>query len=98
MIDKIASSKMLPMKPDVKINDSQGTKQQFSELLKSSIEKVNQAQITSEHAASKLINGDQIDLHNVMITSQKALITLQTTVEVRNKAVEAYQEMMRMQV
>jgi len=34
----------------------------------------------------------------VMITAQKASITMQTALEIRNKAVEAYQEMMRMQM
>ena len=46
----------------------------------------------------KLINGGNVDLHEVMITSQKASITLNATMEVRNKAIEAYQEIMRMSV
>ena len=46
----------------------------------------------------KLINGGNVDLHEVMIASQKASITLNATMEVRNKAVEAYQEIMRMSV
>ena len=46
----------------------------------------------------KLINGGDIELHDVMIASQKASITLNTTLEIRNKVVEAYQEIMRMPV
>jgi len=42
--------------------------------------------------------GENVELHDVMIASQKASITLQATMEVRNKVVEAYQEIMRMQV
>jgi flagellar hook-basal body complex protein FliE len=38
------------------------------------------------------------NLHQVMITAEKASVTLQTTLEIRNKVVEAYQEIMRMQV
>lgn len=70
----------------------------FSSILKNSIEKVNQTQIESDRLTEKLITGKDVDLHQVMIASQKASITTQLTLEIRNKAVEAYQEMMRMQV
>ena len=70
----------------------------FSDLLKESIEQVNAAQIQSDLVTEKLIRGENVDLHTVMITSQKSSIMLQTTLEIRNKAVEAYQEIMRMQV
>jgi len=70
----------------------------FSSFLKDSIEEVNQAQIQSDIMTEKLALGQDVDLHEVMIASQKANITMQLTLEIRNKAVEAYQEMMRMQV
>ncbi|MDT2045788.1 flagellar hook-basal body complex protein FliE [Priestia aryabhattai] len=71
---------------------------EFSNLLKESLNKVNNAQKASDLATEKLARGEKIDLHNVMIVSQKASIAMQTTIEIRNKAVEAYQEMMRMQM
>ncbi|WP_338452045.1 flagellar hook-basal body complex protein FliE [Niallia oryzisoli] len=74
------------------------TQKSFSSFLKDSIEKVNQAQIESDKLTEKLAKGQDVDLHQVMIASQKASISLQLTLEIRNKAVEAYQEMMRMQV
>lgn len=70
----------------------------FSTWLNESIKNVNQAQIESQVATEKFVRGDNIQLHDVMITAQKASISLQTTVEVRNKVIEAYQEIMRMQV
>ena len=70
----------------------------FSSFLKESIEQVNAAQIQSDVVTEKLIRGENVDLHTVMITSQNSSIMLQTTLEIRNKAVEAYQEIMRMQV
>lgn len=72
--------------------------EQFSTFLKNSIEEVNAAQIQSDKITEKMVRGEQVDLHTVMITSQKASVMLQTTLEIRNKAVEAYQEIMRMQV
>lgn len=71
---------------------------QFTNFLKESINQVNAAQLQSDAVTQKMARGEQVDLHNVMITSQKASIALQTTLEVRNKAIEAYQEIMRMQV
>lgn len=70
----------------------------FASVLKESIDTVNQAQVNADGMTNKLVNGENVDLHQVMIAQQKANITLQTALEVRNKVVEAYQEMMRMQV
>lgn len=70
----------------------------FASILKESIEKVNEQQIQSDKMTEKLVNGENIDLHQVMIASQKASITMQATLEIRNKVIEAYQETMRMQV
>ena len=70
----------------------------FGDFLKSAIQSVNENQKASDIATEKLINGGNIELHDVMIASQKASITLNATLEIRNKVVEAYQEIMRMQV
>lgn len=70
----------------------------FASVLKNSIEKVNELQNQSDKMTEKLVRGENVDLHQVMIASQKASITLQATLEIRNKVIEAYQETMRMQV
>jgi len=70
----------------------------FASVLKNSIEKVNDAQFQSDQLTNKLAKGGNVDLHEVMIASQKASVTLQATIEIRNKVIEAYQEVMRMQV
>jgi flagellar hook-basal body complex protein FliE len=72
--------------------------QSFASVFKESIKKVNEAQVTSDKLTEKLAKGENVDLHQVMIASQKASITMQAALEVRNKVVEAYQEMMRMNV
>ena len=46
----------------------------------------------------KLVLGENVELHEVMIAAQKASISLNATMEVRNKVVEAYQEIIRMPV
>ena len=72
--------------------------QKFSNTLKEAIAKVNDQQIQSDTMTDKLINGGDVELHEVMIASQKASVTLNTTIEIRNKVIEAYQEIMRMSV
>lgn len=86
----------------VTTNNSQVTpyksQQSFSTALKDAINQVNADQIQSDTLTTKMANGENVDLHNVMIASQKANITLSATIEIRNKVVEAYQEVMRMNI
>ena len=70
----------------------------FGEALKTSIAEVNQAQISADRAAEQIAAGETKDLHGAMIKLEEADISLRLMVQVRNKAVEAYQEIMRMQV
>ncbi|CAM5185922.1 Flagellar hook-basal body complex protein FliE OS=Ureibacillus acetophenoni OX=614649 GN=fliE PE=3 SV=1 [Ureibacillus acetophenoni] len=72
--------------------------QNFASFLNEAIQSVNNQQIQSDVLTQKLINGEDVDLHEVMIASQKASITLNATMEVRNKMIDAYQEIMRMSI
>ncbi|AMM95434.1 flagellar hook-basal body protein FliE [Peribacillus simplex] len=81
-----------------KTNTPYESQRNFASVLKESINKVNETQMASDDLTTKLVNGDDVELHSVMIASQKASITMQATLEVRNKVVEAYQEMMRMSI
>jgi len=70
----------------------------FGQMLKTSIAEVNQAQISANKAAEQIAAGETKNLHGTMIKLEEADISLRLMVQVRNKAVEAYQEIMRMQV
>ncbi|MEK4030199.1 MULTISPECIES: flagellar hook-basal body complex protein FliE [Bacillaceae] len=83
------------LKPEVTPYKAQ---QNFADFLKESLNQVSQADATSNDMTSKLIRGENVDLHQVLIAGQKASVAMQLTMEVRNKAVEAYQEIMRMQM
>ncbi|ALC81053.1 MULTISPECIES: flagellar hook-basal body complex protein FliE [Bacillus] len=76
----------------------QSTKTSFADMLKSSIEEVNQSQAESDKLTNALAQGQNVNLDEVMIAAQKSNITLTAATEFRNKAIEAYQEMMRMQM
>ena len=77
---------------------SSEAQQTFANTLKDAISNVNAQQLQSDTMTQKLINGGDVELHEVMIASQKASITLNATMEVRNKVIEAYQEIMRMSI
>jgi flagellar hook-basal body complex protein FliE len=71
----------------------------FQALLRSSLESVNQTQQTARGLAQSFETGAAgVDLSDVMIAAQKANISFQAMVQVRNKLVSAYQEIMGMQV
>lgn len=71
----------------------------FAQILQSSIDKVNQTQQGANQMAEKLAAGDTSqNLHEVMIALQTASVSFQEMVQVRNKLVSAYQDVMNMQV
>lgn len=72
--------------------------QNFGSYLKAAIDDVNKSQVESDVVTQKLVLGQDVELHEVMIAAQKAAITLNATMEVRNKVIEAYQEIIRMPV
>ena len=73
--------------------------QDFASLLKSSIDQVSAAQKEAEKLSKGFEQGvPGVDLQDVMVSLQKANISFQTMVQVRNKLVTAYQEIMNMQV
>lgn len=79
-------------------NTSLGTQNSFASVLKDSLNQVNADQLNADNITNEMINGCNVDLSQVMIAQQKANITLSAAVQVRNKVIDAYQQMMSMQV
>lgn len=70
----------------------------FGETLTKAIGDVNTLQTEAGEAMEKMIVGEDVDLHQVMIAAEKAKTSFDLLMEVRNKALDAYRELMRMQV
>ncbi|HLO64339.1 MAG TPA: flagellar hook-basal body complex protein FliE [Azonexus sp.] len=71
----------------------------FAQILQNSINKVNQTQQQADQMAEKLAAGDTSqNLHEVMIALQTASVSFQEMVQVRNKLVSAYQDVMNIQI
>ena len=75
------------------------SKVNFSDALKASLNQVNKVQVEAEQLGKSFAMGDDsVSLSDVMIAGQKANISFQATVQVRNKLVSAYHDIMNMQV
>ncbi len=71
----------------------------FADLLKNSIDTVNEAQQQASSLAKAFENGEtEVPLAEVMVSLQKASVSFQAMVQVRNKLVEAYKDIMNMQM
>ena len=70
----------------------------FSNIITDSISDVNRLQKEADMAVQKMTTGEEIDIHNTMIAMEKADISFRLVMQVRNKIISAYEEVMRMQV
>ncbi|MBR4382455.1 MAG: flagellar hook-basal body complex protein FliE [Selenomonadaceae bacterium] len=70
----------------------------FGEYLVDSLKKVNELELESEELNAALAAGRIEDISQVVVAAQKAELALQLTLQLRNRATAAYQEIMRMQV
>lgn len=70
----------------------------FADTLKDAVGSVNELQKSSDKAMQALATGKTDNVADVMIAAEKADIALRVMVQVRNKIIDAYQEIMKMQV
>ena len=100
MIENIVSKPQSFIDRDFVLHGSQQVEaeQNFSDTLRGVLGQVNQLQIESTQATNDMLTGDLQNLHQVMIKAQEAQLSLQLTVQVVNKVLQAYQEVSRMQI
>jgi len=70
----------------------------FGEALEGALRSTEQGLTRADEAAKAYISGEGGDLHNVMLEMERADVQFKTMLQVRNKLVEAYREVMRMRV
>ncbi len=81
-----------------RLSFSEGNDQTFADMIRNAVNSVDQLQKTSESNVEAVIAGESENIHEVMISLEKAQLSFQMMVEIRNKAVETYQELSRMQI
>jgi flagellar hook-basal body complex protein FliE len=75
-----------------------GSGESFVATLKDALAKINEAQHQADVSVQSLMTGQSANLHETMIALQKADVSFQLMLQVRNKIVNAYDEIMRMQL
>ena len=82
-----------PVKPTASSN-TRAVTQTFENMLTS----LNQSQLNTDSLVEKMANGENVDLHTVMIGMEENSVNFNVALGIRDKLVEAYREVMRMQV
>ncbi|MDZ7772874.1 MAG: flagellar hook-basal body complex protein FliE [Balneolaceae bacterium] len=82
----------------LEIGEIDGEGQSFTDMIRKAINDVDEAQKTADGKVEDVIMGRTDNIHEVMISMEKAQLSFQLMTEVRNKAVETYQELSRMQI
>ena len=92
------------LRPEISPNKIQGTQEtqplpKFGDLLANAVNSVNDTQLKSAELSTAFQQGDpNVSLSQVMIQSQKASVSFQALTQVRNKVVQAYEDVMKMPV
>ncbi|NBX76133.1 MAG: flagellar hook-basal body complex protein FliE [Proteobacteria bacterium] len=97
------SPQLIPNEPAINtaasaLQSGENKAEGFSEFLSRSLDEVNQLLGSADKSAKDLAVGKSENLHDAMITMEKAETAFKLLVQVRNKVIDAYQEVMRMQV
>jgi flagellar hook-basal body complex protein FliE len=70
----------------------------FSEMMKNAVNYVNEMQTAADDKSLKLALGEIKDVHEVMLAVEKASLSLNLAIEIRNRVIESYQTIMRQQI
>jgi flagellar hook-basal body complex protein FliE len=82
----------------VKTNTSSGTGANFSDILTDALQNAIQQEASDKINTAQLLTGENTEIHDAMIQAQKAELALNLTIQIRNKVLDAYKEIMQMQV
>lgn len=82
----------------VSTNQPESALDNFTQILGNAINSLNQKENTANQAVASLAAGEDVELHQVMLAMQEADVSFRFALQIRNKIVDAYQEIMRMQV
>jgi flagellar hook-basal body complex protein FliE len=104
LINQAAQVAMLPLQTvsttPKQASPASGTElsQQFGDFLSNSLNQLSAQQAESDKLAEQFVKGEVTDTHQVMIAAEKVSLGLEMAVQTRNKVIEAYQDIMRMQI
>lgn len=84
--------------PNPFTKDTSAPGKSFGQFLNEAIQEVNQAQQHADDLTTRFAAGEPLDVHQVMIASQEASVTLDLAVQVRNRLLDAYQQILSLNI
>lgn len=87
-----------PILTEATTNMAEVSPSSFKDLLKKAVNDLNSSQVGANESIKNLATGGEDNLHDVIISMEKASMTLQYAIQIRNKLLEAYQSVIQMQI
>lgn len=89
------TNKAIPTENESNSNEE---KVNFEDVFKNTIQKVNESQVNANNDVEALIKGEDVTMHEVMLSMQESQISMQLMLEMRNKLYDAYKELSSVQL
>ncbi|KOF55866.1 MULTISPECIES: flagellar hook-basal body complex protein FliE [Clostridium] len=78
--------------------NSENNNVDFAQVLEDKLSSVNDKQVSAQEISKQFVEGDDVDVHQVMLSTEEAQLSLELAIQVRNKLVDSYQELSKMQL
>ena len=98
MVNPVSSIRPISLPEPVQPAGNTASPGGFQSVLEGMIGKAEQSRATAQNSVSNFLSGGNEELHSVVLATQRAELEFDLFLQVRNKVVTAYQEIMRMQV
>ncbi len=98
MVERIDNPLVSLITPDKTQRTGKADDTGFADTFREALQGINELQKNAAATGEQFVRGEITDLHQVMIDAEKARIGLELMLEIRNKLIEGYQELMRMQL
>lgn len=79
-------------------NNKTSSSGNFQNVLKDSLDKLNEKQVQADEITNDFVAGKDVEVHEMLLSMEEAKMSMQLAIQVRNKVVEAVQELTRMQL
>ena len=94
----ISSIQQVPLTEAIQPGGREGKPGEFGEALQTAISRIEASRSSATAKVERFLAGEQEELHSVVLATQRAELEFELMVQVRNKVIQAYQEIMRTQV
>ena len=97
-ISPISASPLSLTPPSTQATGAQSAVEKLGKSFGSALDALNTQQASSDQLIQQLAAGENVDVHNVMIAAEQTDVSFRIAIAMRDQLVQAYQEMMRMQI